>query len=49
MKNYSKYFIHGLGHGVGVEIHELPNISLNSRDKIMENMSQGYTCQRGLE
>jgi len=46
MKNYSKYFIHGLGHGVGVEIHELPNISLNSRDKIMENMA--FTIEPGI-
>ena len=38
LKDYSKYFIHGLGHGVGTEIHELPSLSLNSKDKIKENM-----------
>ncbi len=38
LKNYSKYFIHGLGHGVGTEIHELPSLSLNSKDKIKEHM-----------
>ena len=46
LKNYSKYFIHGLGHGVGVEIHELPNISLNSKDKITENMV--FTIEPGI-
>jgi len=43
---YSKYFIHGLGHGVGVEIHELPNLSLGSKDKIMESMI--FTIEPGI-
>ena len=43
---YSKYFIHGLGHGVGVEIHELPNLTLNSKDKLMKNMV--FTIEPGV-
>tara|TARA_Y100000310_G_C20702833_1_gene831567 strand:- start:9610 stop:10677 length:1068 start_codon:yes stop_codon:yes gene_type:complete len=43
---YSKYFIHGLGHGVGVEIHELPNLTLDSKDKVMENMV--FTVEPGI-
>ena len=43
---YSKYLIHGLGHGVGVEIHELPNLSLGSKDKLMENMV--FTVEPGI-
>ncbi len=35
---YQKYFIHSTGHGVGVEIHESPSISINSRDVLRENM-----------
>lgn len=46
LKEYSKYFIHGLGHGVGAEIHEMPNLSMNSKDKIMENMV--FTIEPGI-
>lgn len=43
---YSRYFIHGLGHGVGVEIHELPNLTLNSKDRIKNNMV--FTIEPGI-
>jgi len=43
---YSKYFIHGLGHGVGVEIHELPNLTLDSKDKIGRDMV--FTVEPGI-
>ena len=29
---YGKYFVHGLGHGVGLEVHELPTLTSESRD-----------------
>ena len=33
---YCKYFTHSTGHGVGVEIHEFPNLSPAS-DSILKN------------
>ncbi|MFW6220816.1 MAG: M24 family metallopeptidase, partial [Nanoarchaeota archaeon] len=36
---YSKNFIHALGHGVGVNIHECPSINSSSKDILYENMT----------
>lgn len=43
---HKQYFTHGLGHGVGVEIHEFPNLTLNSKDKIKNNMV--FTIEPGI-
>jgi len=43
---YKNNFTHGLGHGVGVEIHEMPNLTLNSKDKIQSNMV--FTIEPGI-
>ena len=43
---YSSYFIHGLGHGTGIEIHELPSLSPDSEDKIKKN--QVFTIEPGI-
>ncbi|MDW2907197.1 aminopeptidase P family protein [Mesomycoplasma ovipneumoniae] len=34
-KGYGQYFVHSTGHGVGIDIHELPVVSANS-DTILE-------------
>ena len=37
-QGFGKYFIHGLGHGVGLEIHELPFVNSRSDIVLKENM-----------
>jgi len=36
--NIGQYFTHSLGHGVGVQVHELPRLSNNSEVVLKENM-----------
>ena len=43
---YGKYFIHSTGHGVGLDIHELPVISNKSETIIEENMV--FTIEPGI-
>lgn len=43
---FGSYFIHSTGHGVGLDIHELPVISLRSETIIEENMV--FTIEPGI-
>ena len=43
---FGKYFIHSTGHGVGLDIHELPVISTRSKIKIKDGMV--YTIEPGI-
>jgi Xaa-Pro dipeptidase len=31
---YGKYFVHNLGHGIGLEVHELPALTSNSKETL---------------
>lgn len=49
--NYAKEklgdaFIHGLGHGVGLEIHELPNLTLKNKEPLNNNSC--FTIEPGV-
>jgi Xaa-Pro aminopeptidase len=43
---YAKYFGHGLGHGVGIEIHEAPRLSPLGKGKLAPGMV--VTCEPGI-
>jgi len=34
----SKYFIHSLGHGIGIDVHEPPRVTFNSKTVLREGM-----------
>ena len=43
---WGKYFGHGLGHGIGLDVHENPVISAQSRDILKEGMV--FTIEPGI-
>lgn len=45
-KGYGEYFGHGLGHGVGLEVHELPHI--NARGKVTMEPGMIITIEPGV-
>ncbi|MCM0083673.1 aminopeptidase P family protein [Geomonas sp. Red32] len=45
-KGYGQYFGHGLGHGVGIDIHEHPTVSPRSTHTIREGMV--FTVEPGI-
>ncbi len=45
-KNYGQYFIHSTGHGIGLEVHELPTVSYRSETKLKQNMA--ITVEPGI-
>jgi Xaa-Pro aminopeptidase len=43
---YGKYFVHSLGHGVGLDIHEWPYV--NSRNDILIQEGMVFTIEPGI-
>lgn len=43
---YGRFFGHGTGHGIGLQVHELPRITRNVREVIKENMV--FTIEPGI-
>jgi len=43
---FGKYFVHSTGHGVGLDIHEMPYISTKSDTIIQDGMV--YTIEPGI-
>ena len=45
-EGYGKYFVHSLGHGVGLDIHEWPYVNSRNKIKIAEGMV--FTIEPGI-
>ena len=45
-KNYGRNFVHGTGHGFGLEIHEFP--SLTYKSKVVAQDSMAVTIEPGI-
>jgi len=45
-KGFGRYFIHNLGHGIGLEVHEMPNMSKNNNALLEQNMT--LTIEPGI-
>ncbi len=45
---YGEFFGHGTGHGVGVEIHELPNLSPRAKKNILLQPGNVVTVEPGI-
>jgi len=43
---YEKNFIHSLGHGIGVQVHESPHVSVNSKENVTSG--QVFTIEPGV-
>lgn len=44
--HYGEFFIHSTGHGIGLDVHELPTISSKSKSKLKKNMA--ITVEPGI-
>lgn len=45
-KGYGRYFIHRIGHGIGLEVHEKPSLSAQNKNLLKEGMV--FTIEPGI-
>ncbi len=45
-KQLGKFYIHALGHGIGIDVHELPWVSIRNKDKVKDN--EFFTVEPGV-
>ena len=44
--SYGPHFIHSTGHGIGLDVHENPNISAKNKEKLKKDMA--ITVEPGI-
>lgn len=47
-KGYGKYFTHSTGHGIGIEVHELPVVAPHEAEKDALPVGSVITCEPGV-
>ncbi|MDI6786512.1 MAG: Xaa-Pro peptidase family protein [bacterium] len=47
-RGYGKYFVHNLGHGVGLEVHEEPTIGIRTKDEVILEEGMVVTVEPGV-
>ena len=47
-EGYGEYFVHGLGHGVGLQVHEPPRISATAPDEPALQVGDVITIEPGI-
>lgn len=47
-KGYEKFFVHGLGHGLGIEVHEPPKLSLAAINEPPLQVGDVFTLEPGI-
>lgn len=47
-KGYGEYFVHATGHGLGIDVHELPNVSPREESKVVLKPGMVITVEPGI-
>ena len=47
-KGFGEYYVHALGHGIGLEIHESPTIHADKRENLLIQPGLAFTIEPGI-